>query len=245
MSNGQLPRAELSEHNRRQQSYFEARVKPTMVPADTPYLRRHVAELLRFGEISRTQRILEIGCGMGRYTLLLADLGMRVEGLDLTPVLLQRLRESAGNRQIPLHCADVLEAPAELSGVFDAVLGFFMLHHVHDLTLVFRGVSKLLRPGGRAVFLEPNAFNPLFYLQVALTPGMTWEGDKGIVRMRESVLFPALRDAGFRNAAIERFGFFPPSLANRPLGARMERWLESFPPWRGLLPFQLIRAESE
>lgn len=29
-------------------------------------------------------------------------------------------------------------------------------------------------------FLEPNAFNPLYYFQITLTPEMRWEGEKGI-----------------------------------------------------------------
>ena len=53
-----------------------------MVPRDTPCLQRHVDELLRFASVSASDRVLEVGCGMGRYTLLLAERGVRVEGLD-------------------------------------------------------------------------------------------------------------------------------------------------------------------
>lgn len=235
--------AALEDHNRRQRSYFDRIVKPTMVPVDTPYLRRHVEELVRFGGVRSGQRLLEVGCGMGRYTLILAGRGLQVEGLDLSPVLLERLRSYNGGRfQIPLHCADVLQPPPELEGRFDAVAGFFTLHHLHDLEGCFTAMARLLHPGGRIVFLEPNPYNPLYYVQILVTPGMTWEGDGGILRMRRGLVLGAMERVGFGELAMRRFGFFPPFLANRPWGSRIESILEGVPFWRAVLPFQLFRG---
>jgi SAM-dependent methyltransferase len=229
-----------AEHNARQIAYFEAKVSPRMVPVGSPYLQRHVTEALRFAGLGKDDRVLEVGCGMGRYTLLLAD-RVRVEGLDLSDVLLERLRQyDGGRRRIPLHCADLADPPPQLVGRFDSVIGFFTLHHVHDLAGCFAGAARLVRSGGSVVFLEPNALNPLFYVQILVTPGMTWEGDGGMVRMRRGPIFAAMRKAGLERLALRRFGFFPPLLANRPWGRRLEAVLERFPPWRVLLPFQIV-----
>lgn len=232
------------DHNQYQRAYFEGSLKKTMVPRDSRYLRRHVKELLRFGEIAPRDRVLELGCGMGRYTVLLADMGFAVEGLDLSPVLLERLRAYGGEgRSIPLHCGDIADPPPVLTGAFDVAAGFFVLHHLEDLSRVFRAVARLLKRGGRVVFLEPNPYNPLYYIQIAITPRMTWRGDRGIVKMRRRVIFGAMRDAGLVRPQMKRFGFFPPFLADREIGARLERQLERLPLWSGLLPFQLFRAE--
>lgn len=234
-----------NEHYRRQRAYFERTVKPTMIPADSPYLRRHVEEALRFGAISLEERVLEIGCGMGRYTLLLAQRGVRVEGLDLSPVLLDRLRAYEDGRfRIPLYCCDIENPPRELEGSYDVILGFFTLHHIYALDRCFAALACLLKPGGRVVFLEPNPFNPLYYIQMLVTPAMTWQGDGGIVRMRPRIIFHELERAGFTRPALARFGFLPPFLANRRWGWRLESACERFPLWRGLLPFQLFRAEK-
>lgn len=237
-------RREVEEHNRRQRHYFERTVKPTMVPRDSPYLRRHVEEALCFGGISTRERVLEVGCGMGRYTLLLAERGVRVEGLDLSPVLLDRLRiYNRGPFDIPLHCGDAQNPLPELEGSFDAVLGFFVLHHLKDMKSFFLATTRLLRPGGRMIFLEPNAYNPLFYLQILITHGMTWWGDRGIIQMRPGVVLREMEGGGLRHLAMARFGFFPPFLANRRVGSRLESLLERFPLWRSLLPFQLFRGD--
>ena len=89
---------DLNEHNRRQIRYFDPSLKRTMVPMGSCYLRRHVDESLHFADISPGERVLEVGCGMGRYTLLLAEQGVDVTWLDLSPVLLDRLRAHDGGR---------------------------------------------------------------------------------------------------------------------------------------------------
>ncbi|MFC1705536.1 class I SAM-dependent methyltransferase [Planctomycetota bacterium] len=233
------------EHNQQQRQYFEARLPQTMVPRDTPYLRRHVAEISRFAEIGPGDRVLEVGCGMGRYTLLFAEQGIRVEGLDLCSALLDQLRDStAGRYEIPLHCADILDVPAELKEQFDAILGLFTLHHLHDLPACFVAMASLVKPGGTIVFLEPNAYNPLYYLQILISPGMTWRGDGGIAQMRRSVVLGAMEQAGLRDLSLNRFGFLPPTLRNRKWGGLAERALERVPLWRPLLPFQLFRGRK-
>src|SRR5205823_232831 len=136
-------------------------------------------ELLSASGLDPGVSVLEVGCGMGNYTFELVRRGLALEGLDLSPVLLDRLRAYAGDDvSLPLHCADVLEPPDELLGRFDGVIGFFTLHHLHDLEGSLASMARLLRPGGRFAFVEPNAFNPLYYLQIAATPGMSFRGER-------------------------------------------------------------------
>lgn len=248
MASDNVPRAirepDFERHNQCQRLYFERSIKHTMVPSDSPYLRRHVAELLRFGHLSPGERVLEVGCGMGRYTFLLARHGLRVEALDLSPVLLERLRLFDVDRhEIRLHCGDLVNQVPTLDGQFDAVVGFFTLHHVHHLPACFHAIARLLRPSGRVVFLEPNPYNPLYYVQMSITPGMTWRGERGIVQMRRKPIFSAMREAGLTRLAMTRLGFFPPFAANREWGARLEAVLERVPGSSTLCAFQLFRAE--
>ena len=57
-------------------------------------------------------------------------------------------------------------------------------------------MRQLVKPGGRVAFLEPNPLNPLYYIQMAVMPGMSWEGDGGIVRMRPRRVLGAMQAAG-------------------------------------------------
>jgi SAM-dependent methyltransferase len=239
----ELDRTTLERHNRSQLEYFERAGKHAMRPTDSTYVRRQVDRLVAFAGLAAGERVLDVGCGMGRYTFALADRGLAVEGLDLSEALLERLREfDAGRYRIPLHCADVLDPPDELHERFDAVVGFFTLHHLHDLTGCLCAMRSLLRPKGRVVFLEPNPLNALYYIQMLVVPGMSWRGDRGILSMREGNVFHAMEAAGLAHPAVERFGFFPPVVVNRSFGPRLEDALERVRLWRSFLPFQLFRA---
>ncbi len=174
-------------------------------------------------------------------TLLLAERGYNVEGLDLTPGLLDLLRKSDnGKFNIPLHETDILTHDPELDGTFDSVVGFFALHHFYDIPASFKAITHLAKPGALVMFLEPNAFNPLYYLQILLTPGMTWKGDKGVAKMRKKPIFQAMESAGLEQITIHRFGFFPPFITNTALGSVLESNFEKFPLWKAILPFQIF-----
>lgn len=231
---------EIGQHNETQRQYFASRIKPTMVPRDTPYVQRQIDHVLAALDLAPDARILEIGCGMGRYTIPMARRGVAVEGLDLTPELLERFRTFEGGQDVPLHCTDILDAPAAMHGSFDAVIGFFTLHHLHDLEGSFAAMARLLKPNGRVAFLEPNPWNPLYYVQITLSPGMTWEGDKGILKMRRRLISEAMRNAGLEMTEVRRFGFFPPFLANGSAAGKIERAVESIRLLGPVLPFQLF-----
>ena len=234
----------IDQHNCQQVEYFKlADKKLTMLPEDTPYNRRQADEVIRFGGLHSGERVLEVGCGMGRHASYLAQQGLRVEGLELSPELLERFRFfNAGRYDIPLYCGDILDYTDQLAGKFDAVVGFFVLHHLQDLPAYFSAMAKMVKPGGRLVFVEPNPYNVLYYLQIFFTPGMAWSAEKGMLAMRRGVIFAAMQKAGLHQREMEQFGFFPRFISNRAWGMRLERVLERVPFWRGLLPFNLYKG---
>ena len=220
-------RAEIEANNRFQIDYCEHAISRTILPRKSRHLTRQLDEVLRVASISRADRVLEVGCGMGRFTLMLAERGVRVEGLDLSPGLLDWLRSHGGLQAgIPLHCADALEPPPALHASYDVVLGFFVLHHLRDMNGAIAAMSCLLKPGGRLVLLDANGWNPLFYLQMLMMPGMSWRGDKGMAQMRPAVVFDAMRKAGLGRLALSRFGFLPAFVVDRPWGARLDLAME-------------------
>jgi 2-polyprenyl-3-methyl-5-hydroxy-6-metoxy-1,4-benzoquinol methylase len=228
-------------HNEHQRAYFSGRSLPRMDPtrrSGTPYTLRHVDAVVEAARIGPADDVLDAGCGPGKYTMALARKGVRVTGMDLTPGLVEHLREVAPD--MPAHVGDLAAPPAELLDGFDVVTGFFVLHHIADLPAAFAGVRSLLRPGGRAVFLEPNPYFPGYYAQVTLTPGMSWKGEKGILRMRPSLLRDIIAGAGLTDFRTSRFGAFPPVLANRAAGRRVEDLLERVPGWRVARAFNLF-----
>ncbi len=188
--------------------------------------------------------MIEFVPAQGLYTLSIAYRGLALEVLDLLTEMLALLDQARSGRRITLHQGDVLAPPGSVEPGFDAVVGFFALHHMHDAHACTASMARLLRPGGVLALLEPNAYNPLYYLQIAVSPDMTWAGDRGVAQMRAGFLRRGLEAAGLDRVRIERFGFFPPAITNRPRGARLEQALERVRPLEPLLPFQLAGGRT-
>lgn len=229
----------------RQRDYYStpARKYGRMSPAATPYVARHLAVVLEALGLPPGGRLLELGAGMGRFSLPLAARGYQVVATDLSPDLLAELRRFDPLGTVRAVEADALLVDRAVEGPFDAVAGFFFLHHLTELEGVFAAAARVLRPGGVAAFCEPSAYFAPFYLQIAATPGMSFEGERGITRMRPGPLAAAARAAGLEVLPTRRYGLFPPALANRPLGRGLESLLETITPaWAPLRAFQVFAA---
>lgn len=105
------------------------------------------------------QHVLDYGCGTGGTTAHLLERGARVTGFDISHIRLTAARQrTAGAPAQYLQCAAELLPFADQT--FDAVLGKQILHHL-DLKIAVPEIARVLRPGGRAVFLEPLIHNPI------------------------------------------------------------------------------------
>jgi ubiquinone/menaquinone biosynthesis C-methylase UbiE len=107
--------------------------------------------------------VLECACGTGRFTTALAERAGRVESFDISPesVKITKARvERDGLKNVQVQVAAMEELPYQ-DHSFDIVVGLFILHHLADLEQGIRQVSRVLRPGGKAVFYETSASNPI------------------------------------------------------------------------------------
>jgi SAM-dependent methyltransferase/uncharacterized protein YbaR (Trm112 family) len=91
--------------------------------------------------------LLDAGCGDGRFTASLAELGLETIGIDLSEGVEVGY---AHNRDPLVHYVqgDLLNPPFRASS-FDHVWSFGVLHHTPDTRRAFSECAKLLCPGGR------------------------------------------------------------------------------------------------
>lgn len=241
------PDSAVQQHNVHQRDYYESRTDQQnwrMLPDTTPYIENHVDRVVSFAGLSTEEEILDVGCGMGKFTLPLAARGYRVQGLDLSPVLLEQLTQRNNTSvQIPTHCADILMPPQAVKDRFDVVTGFFMLHHLIDLEASFEQVHGMLRRGGRVVFLDVNPLCFLYYLQIFLSPSMSWSAEKGILNLTREKINAGLENAGFQDVTIARYGILPPPLRNRFFGQALDDVFDGMRIFRPVSAFQLISAQ--
>src|SRR5437016_871979 len=108
--------------------------------------------------------VLDYGCGDGKFSLRLASLGARVVGVDISPKLIEQARASASNLDLnglspQFIVGDAHHTPFD-DNSFDYVFGNGVLHHL-DLDKAYAEIARVLRPGGKALFMEPMYHHPL------------------------------------------------------------------------------------
>ncbi|QBR92397.1 class I SAM-dependent methyltransferase [Nocardioides euryhalodurans] len=97
-------------------------------------------------------RVADLGCGTGTLSLLLAEEGFEVTGVDFSPEMLQRARTKAGH-VVRFHEGDAAAPPLE-EAAHDVVLCRHVLWALPSPSEVLERWLRLLAPGGRLVLVE-------------------------------------------------------------------------------------------
>jgi ubiquinone/menaquinone biosynthesis C-methylase UbiE len=105
---------------------------------------------------------LEIGSGTGYFSLNLLQLGLieRATATDISPGMLEALRESASSLGLEVETVRTeAETLPFADASFDLVFGHAILHHIPDLSRAFSEFHRVLRPGGTIAFCgEPSRY---------------------------------------------------------------------------------------
>ena len=109
-----------------------------------------VSEGLREHATREDLDILDIGCGTGLAGAEIRGLARRLDGVDLSPAMLEKARSKTVYDR--LEQADLVSFMAQREDCYDAVLGAATLIHFGNLQLLFRAAGSCLRQDGLFVF---------------------------------------------------------------------------------------------
>jgi SAM-dependent methyltransferase len=109
-----------------------------------------------FLEVSPESKVLDLGCGYAWTTEWLSKIGIDATGIDINRSYID-VGIIRMNKEFPnLIVGDVENLPFE-DNSFDAILGFDAFHHIPDRNKAAKELVRILKPGGRIVFVEPGA----------------------------------------------------------------------------------------
>ena len=118
--------------------------------------------------------VLEYGCGPGSHSYFVAEHGAdNVVGIDISPVGIDKAAAEAKKRGLENISFRVMDAERLefADNSFDLICGSAILHHL-DLERAYAELSRVLRPTGSALFVEPLGHNPVINLYRNLTPSL-------------------------------------------------------------------------
>jgi ubiquinone/menaquinone biosynthesis C-methylase UbiE len=116
-------------------------------------------------EVSPGTRVLDVGCGVGRWSRLLAARGAIVTGVDLSPTMIAEAERRARECGLASRCRFIVEDSSrlEIGERFELILCVTMLQHVLDVSALSAAVRRIaghLAPAGRLVVLEAAPARP-------------------------------------------------------------------------------------
>jgi len=104
------------------------------------------------------KRVLDIGCGTGTFSVMLAKRGAIVEGFDISSeaieiakkrALINDVQDKVRFQQMSLYDMDYP------NNSFDIIVGMSILHHIEGKKILADSLYKILKPDGKVIFREP------------------------------------------------------------------------------------------
>ncbi len=124
------------------------------------HTRNELDDLLKIIGNNKNQKILDLACGYGRLTIPLAKLGYNLEGIDISPNLLEKAKKETkkANLEIKFRLGDMRNLPYN-DNKFDVIIcmwsAFIELHDEKEQEKAVKEMHRVLKPKGFSVIDMP------------------------------------------------------------------------------------------
>ena len=180
--------------------------------------KREIDDFLNMADLPAGAKILEIGCGAGRFTLPLLRRGYCVVGTDVSEKSLAELAEFAKKENLlsRLELKAMNFTQPVFIDEFDAVLIGNVIHHFdpEKKQQIINNIIQALKPGGKIAVWEPNALCPFYlpwylFLEFSGKERGIWAAERGIFSSFCSRLKKNFETAGIGELKLVRHTFIP------------------------------------
>lgn len=159
--------------------------------------------------ITPDMNVLEIGCGSGYFSKELLKTKAKITSIDISPDLLEIAKKNYQAENI-FFLIENAYSMSFADSQFDYVVGSSVLHHL-EIQKAFQEIYRVLKPGGKILFTEPNMLNPQIALQKNIPFIKRKLGDSpDETAFIKWSLKRDLKNAGFSNIVITPFDWLHP-----------------------------------
>lgn len=127
-------------------------IPPSIWMVQNPFKIYEFLEVVSTSELKREHSILDLGCGKGHWTLLLASRCHKAIGVDISEDEIVTARKFVRNSHLRHHVQFLctrLEETRFSPACFDRIFSFCVLEHIKNLEEVLTEVFRILKPGGQ------------------------------------------------------------------------------------------------
>jgi len=143
--------------------------------AVTAIENRHALNIM--GNI-KGKHILDLGCGAGESSIYFALKGAKVTPADISPDMIRVVNQLAAKYNVEVDAKVMIAEDMDLpNSNYDFVFGNGILHHL-DRKRAYHEIFRVLKPGGRAIFIEPLSYNPIISIYRLLAKTVRTKNEK-------------------------------------------------------------------
>jgi ubiquinone/menaquinone biosynthesis C-methylase UbiE len=160
--------------------------------------------------LKSSDKILEIGCGIGTVVFELSEKGHNIVGIDISGEAIEYGRNKYGNVRLDTQAAETLPYEDES---FEVVLSFDLFEHIAEIDKHISEVRRVLGPGGYYLFQTPNRYSNIIY-ETLWTKSLQWRS-----------YHPSLHSPGQLRRRMSRHGFETRFVKMNPINEYAEKKL--------------------
>ena len=169
---------------------------------------RRANYFIDLGKMTPESVALDLGCGTGLFTdKVYQATKARITGIDISEELLSQARQRLPEAEFKIE--DAMNMSYE-DNHFDVVFGSSILHHL-EMDKATKEIFRVLKPGGKMIFAEPNMINPQILVQKNVPFIKRWLGDSpdetAIVRWNFAGM---MKEIGFEKVRVFPYDFLHP-----------------------------------
>ena len=152
---------------------------------------------------SANAEILDYGCGIVQSLKEVMRFNpKKITGIDISEVSIQKARSATQDLDSKVELmVDNCEQTKFKNDRFDIVYGTGILHHL-NMSLCLDEIHRVLKPGGKFLFVEPLGTNPLINLYRKLTPNSRSEDEHPFIKEDFDLI-----QTKFKKTKVKYYGF--------------------------------------
>ncbi|MCB1153907.1 class I SAM-dependent methyltransferase [bacterium] len=175
-------------------SFAKRKAAQSLYGSPMRYLIDQMVPVAIARECPKEAKMLDIGCGAGRYALYFIDAGVRGEyvGMDIDTQKWtdENLPEGFSRRFVQFDAHKLGDWPEQV----DFAVSLTAYEHFEDDLAVSKGLAKVLKPGGKAIIVVPSHWSYALY------------GEHGFRRYSAGSIRRQMAEAGLEVVRIEKIG---------------------------------------